>query len=299
MNNVQSTSSKIKAFIADKKADELSINTIRSYEQKLKPFVEFCGEDFDDIDKNLLDMFFHHYGQTHQSSSTNAIFVTVKIFYNWIEYHYPDDIVYKNPMSKLKAPRKKPIIHDPLDLEDFKKMISYCNTHKNGVFYQALFYFLLQTGTRAAECLSCDIDDVDLRTGQVTIRHGKGDKERTVFIASQGKKSLKAYLKTRTDNDPALWFSSYEKRLSYSGLNRILKTVAEGAKIPPPSAHDFRRAFCKNMILDKTNVNPYIVQILMGWTSNVQMRKYVKLYTTDIGTAYAQSGIDDWLKGNR
>jgi site-specific recombinase XerD len=297
------TTSAINAFIANKRADKLSENTIRSYEQKLKPFVEFCGENFNLIDKGIIRNFFDWYGKTHKESTTIAIFTNLKIFYNYIENMAADSFdddekPFKNPMERLKAPRRtEETIHDPISLEDFKKMIAYSTTCKKGIFYKSILYFLIDTGARAQECLSCDIDSVDLITGEVEIKLGKGRKRRRVFIGPTPRKLLKSYLKTRTDNNPALWLSSYGDRLTYSGLNRILKTVAEGAKIPPPSAHDFRRACIKNLILD--NTNPYLVQIYAGWTSSAVLNRYAKLYSDDIRIAHERSGIDNWLKQNR
>jgi site-specific recombinase XerD len=288
------TSYKTKAFLESKRKDKLTENSIRFYESRLKVYADFCGEKFEEIDRGILRNLFDFYGDSHEISSVRALFTAVGVFYNWYESEVSDYIDYDNPMRRLKAPRTQEIIQKPLDLDDFSKMIQYCNTCKKGTFYRSILYFLLQTGVRAAECLSCDIDDVDLISGEVIIRFGKGRKQRTVFIATQGKKALKAYLKTRTDDDPALWISSYGKRLTYSGLNRILKTVAEGAGIAPPTAHMFRRAFCKNMILSKSNINPYLITILMGWSSYAVLQKYTKLYSDDIHIAYQRVEVDKW-----
>jgi integrase/recombinase XerD len=301
MKNVKSTNLKtnatsyiVNAFLASKKIDNLTENSIRFYKSRLKAFADFCGEDFDEIDRGILTMYFDHYAQHHAQSSLSAAFRAVKIFYNWYENQVIDYIDYTNPMRRLKAPRVQQKILDPLSLEDFSKMIRYCNTSRKGIFRQSLLYFLLDSGTRAQEFLSLDISDVDFVTGEVVIRVGKGRKRRSVFIGSKTKKALRAYLKTRTDDEPFLWISSYGNRLSYSGLNKILKTIAEKAGIePPPSAHDFRRAFCKNMIVSGTN--PYVVQILMGWSSYAVMQRYAKLYSDDIRVAHGKSGVDKWL----
>lgn len=288
------TSYKTKAFLAIKTDEELSENTIRFYESRLRLFADFCGEDFEQIDRGILHNFFSIYGKKHKSSTTNALFTAVKVFYNWYEIEASYYGKYDNPMRLVKAPRVKQIVHDPIEIEDFKKMLKYCNTFSRGALYRSLLYFMLDTGTRAQECLSTDIDDVDLITGEVIIRAGKGDKRRSVFIGKDTKKLLKTYLKTRSDNDPALWISSYGNRLTYSGLNRILKILGEKANIsPPPTLHSIRRAFVKNLILDGTN--PYLVQILAGWSSYDVLQKYAKLYSDDMRVAHGKSGVDKWL----
>lgn len=294
----QTTSELIHDFIYDKRRDNLSENTIRFYKSKLKIFAShcyrFCGDDFSKIDKQTIRTFFEVYSHNHKPSTVASLFNAVNIFYSWYENMVADYIDYENPIKRLKAPRVHPVIHDPISLDDVSKMIEYCNTFKNSVFYKSCLYFLLDTGLRASEFLSLDIDDVNLINGDVDVRVGKGGKRRTVIIGPRTKKALKAYLKTRTDDEPALWISSYGKRLSYSGLNRILKTVAEKAGVEPTSAHDWRRACIKNLILDGTNA--YVVQILAGWSSYAVLQKYAKLYSDDIRIAHGQSGVDKWLK---
>jgi len=77
---------------------------------------------------------------------------------------------------------------------------------------------LLDTGARAGEFLDIDLPDINQAMGDILIRAGKGGMPRTVFIGKQSRKSVRKYLKIRTDNSPALWITSPNhgsERLSY------------------------------------------------------------------------------------
>ena len=69
---------------------------------------------------------------------------------------------------------------------------------------QAIVLMLLDTGLRATELCSLIINDVDLKTGKVTIRHGviggaKGGKGRTVYLGKVARKAVWRYLASRED----------------------------------------------------------------------------------------------------
>ena len=71
---------------------------------------------------------------------------------------------------------------------------------------QALIMFLLDTGLRASELCSLLVGDVDLKTGQVSDRHGvsggaKGGKGRVTYLGKASKKALWRYLANREDGD--------------------------------------------------------------------------------------------------
>ena len=161
-NLKSSTSHTINAFLATKEhIEKLSKTTIRFYQSKLKIYADFCGEDFDEIDKSILRNCFDHYAKNHQLSSVRALFTAVKVFYNWYENEVRDYVEYTNPMMHLKAPRVPPKVISPVSLDDINTMLKYCNTPRS----ELILLFLLDTGCRATEFLALNISDVDIISG--------------------------------------------------------------------------------------------------------------------------------------
>ncbi len=66
---------------------------------------------------------------------------------------------------------------------------------------------LLDTGARAKEFLNINLEDIELATGAIMIRQGKGRKPRMVFLGRKTIRAIRAYLRARHDNNPALWVS--------------------------------------------------------------------------------------------
>jgi site-specific recombinase XerD len=145
---------------------------------------------------------------------------------------------WKNPMLKVKAPK---VVLDPLEpisIQDVQTLIITC---QRGDFIgerdRSLFLFLLDTGARAREACNMNIKDLDLNTGAVMIRYGKGGKTRMVFIGRTTRRAMRAYLRLCQDSSPALFISKDEERLTYNGLRLLLERRAKRAKLNGPKLH--------------------------------------------------------------
>jgi site-specific recombinase XerC len=62
----------------------------------------------------------------------------------------------------------------------------------------AIVMLFLQTGLRVSELVNLRLGDVSLETKELTVRQGKGRKDRVVPLVGQALEALKAYLKVRT-----------------------------------------------------------------------------------------------------
>lgn len=128
-----------------------------------------------------------------------------------------------------------------------------------------------------------DLVDINTVTGEGIIRHGKGDNERKFYLGSKSRKALRAYLRVRTNTDAALFIGRSEERLTYWGLNQMIKRRAKSAKVDHPSCHSFRRAFAINCL--RAGMNIYTLKELMGHEDLQVLQRYLKV--TDIDTESA------------
>jgi integrase/recombinase XerD len=139
--------------------------------------------------------------------------------------------------------------------------------------------------------LALNRDDVNLITGAIQIRRGKGRKPRNVYLGDKARQTLKRYLKGRQDLNPALWISRSGERLTETGLRMMLRRRADRGDVPAPSPHDFRRAFA----IERWRAGSDIVTIskLMGHTSLQVLTRYLKQAGEDLEQAAKQSSPVD------
>jgi integrase/recombinase XerD len=200
---------------------------------------------------------------------------------------------WKNPMLKVKPPKVVIEPLEPISIENVKALISSLPRGKfTGNRDHAIFLFLLDTGARAQELCNTNIEDIDLNTGAVMIRYGKGGKTRMVFLGRKTRRALRSYLRFRQDQSPALFVSTNGDRLTYNGLRLLLERRAKVAKLDnKPTLHDFRRAFALNML--RNGVDIFALQRLMGHSDLQVMRRHLAQNDQDNQLAHMQGSPVD------
>jgi integrase/recombinase XerD len=208
----------------------------------------------------------------------------------WAEYEFED----KNPIVKVHPPKLPDEPLDPVPLKTVQAMLAVC---KDRTFTddrdRAILLTLLDSGCRASEFLSLDVADVNLVTGAVIVRKGKGSKWRTCFVGAQTRRALMRYLRHRT-NTGALWVTVEGSRLTYAGLRQAVRRRAEKAGVSVPSLHSFRRAFALACL--RGGMDVYSLQKLMGHADLSVLRRYLAQTEADLQTAHARaSPVDNLL----
>ncbi len=289
----------VNAFLRDAKTRGLSEFTLEFYRAQLAVFARYCtGEDVTEvltITPDLLRGFLLLLeANGRNEGGRHAAFRAVRAFLRWYEVETePED--WTNPIRKVKPPK---VAHEPIKgvpLDHIKAMLETCGDDFTGIRDKAILFCLLDTGARAREFLSLDLDDVDFVSGAVDIRKGKGKKSRTVFVGKRSRKALRAYVKRRTDNDPALWVTKDGGgRLAIPSLRQILVRHAELANVPIPSPHDFRRSFTLTLL--RAHVDIFSIQKLTGHAGLDVLRLYLAQDTEDARQAHERgSPVDGML----
>ncbi|MBV6452086.1 MAG: Tyrosine recombinase XerC [Anaerolineales bacterium] len=288
------------SFLIDRQAGELSKHTIRFYRQYLRSFIEYCDANslkrIGEITPDFLRRYQLTYAETHNSGGVHALYRTLRAFFHWLEKEEVMPPIWRNPILKVKAPKVATNLLSPISIDTIQELIGIC---QRGSFIgerdRAIFLFLLDTGARAQELCNIDLKDIDLNTGAIVIRYGKGGKTRTTFIGRKTRRALRSYLRTRTDRSPALFISKDGERLTYEGLNQILERSAKKAKLnAKPTLHSFRRAFALNML--RSGVDIFSLQRLMGHADLQVLRRYLSQSDEDNQLAHLRgSPVDNNL----
>ena len=77
--------------------------------------------------------------------------------------------------------------------------------------------------------------------------HGKGNKDRMVYMDDVAGMMVSEYLESRTDDNPALFVGKGQKRLKPGGVRCMLKLLAEKANVEHVHPHKFRRTLATNL----------------------------------------------------
>lgn len=235
----------IQALPTDCQARNLSRNTVRIYRNNLGMFRRWCqGKDVSDIRPHDVRVYLVTLErQGHNPGGRHQAYRTLKAFFRWLVREGDLD---KSPMANLKAPKVPERTLEPLNLNHLKAMLRTCQRRTFcGDRDRAIVLALLDTGCRASEFIALNIEDVNLTSGAVIVKQGKGGKRRVTFLGNRCRRELLRYLRHRPDTDGSepLWVTVNGSRLNYWGLRQVVRRRAERAGVPAPSLHSFRRAF--------------------------------------------------------
>ena len=294
-----SLESEIGTFLTDRRARGLSQRTIQFYRCELGAWHEWLRRqgvlDAVDITPDLLRRWLLSLGERRNPGGVHANYRAVKAFLRWVWEE--NEIASTNPIRRVRPPKLPQEVLDPLASSDLKALLSTCESRSFfGCRDRAMLLALLDTGCRANEFRSLNIEDVDLSSGTVMVRHGKGGKQRITFLGTKSRREIRRYLRFRpgASDEAPLWVSHQGKRLTYSGLRSVVRRRAEIAGIPAPPLHSFRRAFATNSL--RSGVNVYSLQRLMGHADLTMLRRYLKQTDSDLREAHRKAGpVDNML----
>ena len=175
-----------------------------------------------------------------------------------------------NPAADLDLPRKQPrSLPKALSLEDVGAVLDIPDvTDALGVRDRTILELLYATGMRRAELVRLDLEDVDIPRGRLTIRKGKGGKDRVVPIGDQACTWLESYLRNTRPKllvslmEHAFFLTGYGERFSVGSLGNMVRKIIEKANIGRTgSCHLFRHSCATHMLEGGADIR-YIQQLL-------------------------------------
>ncbi len=289
----------IRAFIIDCQSRRLSPRTIDLYTDELRYLRAYLESEgvrrVDDIKPTHLRAYLLELATHRNPGGCHVAYRVAKTFLRWWGEEYELE-GWKNPIDKVKAPKLPIAPLEPVPLDHVRAMLATCERKTFcGDRNRAILLCLLDSGCRAAEFLALNVGDINIATGATIIRSGKGGKSRLTFMGAKARKALLAYLRHRPQAGPSdpLWVTEDGRRLTFAGLNSLIRRRAAAAGVPRPGLHSFRRAFA--ILSHRNGADILQLQRLMGHSDLSVLRRYLRLTEDDLRRAHEQSGPVDHL----
>ena len=127
----------------------------------------------------------------------------------------------------------------------------------------ALFFLLAHTGLRASECLDLQRQDLDLPAARLTVRLGKGQRDRVVYLSETLQQTLTLYLvHTPVQPTASLWLQPDGRPLTASWLYRHIVALGLAAGQIKVSPHRLRHTLATRLL--NTGMDITRIQKLLG-----------------------------------
>ncbi|MFZ0091888.1 MAG: tyrosine-type recombinase/integrase [Solirubrobacteraceae bacterium] len=159
-------------------------------------------------------------------------------------------------------------------------LIKACSTRApTGVRNRALIAVLWRSGLRISEALALELRDIDLEAGTLRVRHGKGDKSRTVGLDEQTAALLARWLDRRRRLGPGarapVFCTLQGGRVDASYVRRLLPRLATKAHVERRvHAHGLRHTYAAELAREGTPIN--VIRDALGHTSLAVTDRYLR-----------------------
>ncbi len=159
-------------------------------------------------------------------------------------------------------------------------LIKACSTRApTGVRNRALIAVLWRSGLRISEALALELRDVDLEAGSLRVRHGKGDRSRTVGVDEQTAALLARWIDRRRQLSPGarspVFCTLRGGRIDSSYVRRLLPRLAAKAGIERRvHAHGLRHTYAAELAREGTAIN--VIRDALGHTSLAVTDRYLR-----------------------
>ncbi|AZA46905.1 integrase [Chryseobacterium carnipullorum] len=233
-------------FISSKKVEGCSEKSLKYYFSTIDTLFKKLSKKVTEISTNDLRFYLSDYQESKNSSKVTIDNIR-RIFSSFFSFLEDEDYILKSPVRRIHKVKTPRIIKEILSDEEIEILRDNCKEIRD----LTLIEILSSTGIRVGELVKINRKDIDFHERSCIVT-GKGNKEREVYFDARTKIHLKQYLKTRTDDNEALFvsLSKPHQRLSIGGVENVLRKLGLKTQINKVHPHKFRRTLA-TMAIDK------------------------------------------------
>jgi site-specific recombinase XerD len=191
-------------------------------------------------------------------------------------------------MIEFEMPRLEKKRLPTLTAEQLQHVLSKCNVRD-----RAIILVMADSGVRRAETINLNWGDLDMNTGLLRVRRGKGRKDRSTVVGATARRALLKYMRELTNVRPdAPLFQTQEgERFASDGFIQIFHRLSDRAGVYV-SPHALRRTFA--ILSLRAGMDALHLQNMGGWTSLDMVNHYAQMVDDDLLQAHrSHSPIDN------
>ena len=254
-----------------------SRHTIKNYLRHVDHFLSYIGDV--KIDGEAIIRYLNYLvsekgvSSAYQQMATNAI--------RYLVVH-----VLQKKMPKISL---RPKWERPLPLVLSVREVGHIVSAISNTKHRLAILLIYSAGLRVSEAVNLQLKDIDYERRIITIREGKGKKDRQVPLSAKLKKYLSEYFR---EYKPGLYLFEGQKGGKYSvrRIQAVFSGACRKAGIEKPATvHSLRHSYATHLLEAGTDLR--IIQELLGHSSSKTTEIYTHVSTRTI--AAVRSPTDD------
>jgi site-specific recombinase XerD len=212
------------------KRKNYSAHTVKTYVNILDQFIRWLTVPLPEVTRNEIGAYVDHLLRNRRTPKTITCHLqTIRLFFDYLIQEEGRSML--NPVTRISLRLPKPLPRHLKD-EQVRKLFDGITDLRD----RAMFMLMLRCGLRVQEVAELTVDAVEYGRRQIFVFHGKGAKDRVVYMSEDARSALLAYLAKRSSKAKGLFLvqkgpmrgtplsvRGIQKRIEYyareSGLN--------------------------------------------------------------------------------
>lgn len=265
--------------------------TIRNRQVRLGYFLNWCRErsltEASEITRPVLERYqrylFYYRKKDGQPLTFRSQHDCLAPLRTWFRWMARQNYILHNPASELELPKVGYRLPTVLTAAEVERVLAEPDIHEPlGLRDRALLETLYSTGIRRMEALSLKLYDLDRDRGTLTIRQGKGRKDRVVPIGERAIAWVEKYLgeaRPRLALEPdegTLFLTAQGEPFSLAHLSQTVRTHITAARIEKAGAcHLLRHTMATLMLEGGADIR--FIQEMLGHSKLASTQMYTRV----------------------
>jgi site-specific recombinase XerD len=260
-----------------------SPHTVKNYLNRLKHFVVWLDVPLEEVTSGKILRYIDHLLDRRLKPSTiNYHLLSIRRFYDYLAHE--EGVRVGNPVKSgygLRLPKPLPRFLREEDLAIFLGAI-------RGLRDRAIFLLMLRSGLRVEEVANLTLDAIDLQRDRLLVRHGKGGKDRVVYLSPDTHLALVEYLQRRPRVKAKQIFLVEKglctgKPISVRGIQKRIEYYARKTRVTV-SCHCLRHTMATQLL--NADADLATIQDLLGHNWITTTQRYCKVSNMKVKRDY-------------
>ncbi len=263
------------------KRKNYSTHTVKTYINILNQFIRWLPVTLSEVTREDIGAYVDHLLRKRRTPKTITCHLqTIRLFFDYLINEEGGSMV--NPVTRISLRLPKPL---PRHLKD-----DQVKTFFNGITDlrdRAMFMLMLRCGLRVQEVAELTLDAIEFGRRQIFVFHGKGAKDRVVYMSEDARVALLAYLEKRSSKARGLFLVQKGpmrgKPISVRGIQKRIEYYARGSGLKI-SCHRLRHTMATQLL--NADADLATIQDLLGHGQITTTQRYCRVANLKVQRDY-------------
>ena len=263
------------------KRKNYSAHTVKSYVNILDQFIRWLTVPLPEVTRKEIGDYVDHLLRKRRTPKTITCHLqTIRLFFDYLMNEEGRSMA--NPVTRISLRLPKPL---PRHLKDdqVRRLFDGITDLRD----RAMFMLMLRCGLRVQEVAELTVDAVEYGRRQIFVFHGKGAKDRVVYMSEDARSALSAYLAKRSSKARGLFLVQKGpmrgKPLSVRGIQKRIEYYARKSVLNV-SCHRLRHTMATQLL--NADADLATIQDLLGHGQITTTQRYCRVANLKVQRDY-------------